>query len=243
MSSGWSTSAAAAGMDRLRASAPWLPPSTSTRRTVPRPANRRSGGGRAERAARTGFPVVRSHPFPRREKVSEKLSMIPVATRASKRFARPGIAFCSWMSRGRRSNHAATPPGADTNPPMPRTRAGRIRRSSAAAWTSATPGRREGSRAPRAAEPPRGNEMEGKPGARNHPGLDTPPRADPAHGPAFLAQPVGHREGGEHVPSGSAGEDAHPGPGHRASPPPRASRSIRTRSPRATQLATRLFPP
>ena len=132
-----------------------------------------------------------------REGVGEALHD-SVAIRASKRFARPGIAFCSWMSRGRRSSHAATPPGADTNPPMPRP----VRAGSAEAARRPGPAPPPSPRRPHAAsaaEPPR--EMKWRGSRRGEPpGPRYPAGADPAHGPASSAQPVGHREGGNTWP-------------------------------------------
>ena len=60
------------------------------------------------------------------------------ARRASTRLVRPAMAFCSWITSGRRSSHAATPPGPETKPPAPSTTRGRWRRTTRSAWHSAT---------------------------------------------------------------------------------------------------------
>ena len=242
ISNGRAARATAAGTERLSVSAPWLPPSTSTRRTALPAAMRLRGGERAVTAVRTGFPVVRSQPLPRWGNVPEKLSMIPVAIRDSTRLASPGNGVLLVYEKGPAQQPGGHPARSRHEPAHSdhhaRTRANQDR----GRLDEGHGHRGERHETRSAAKPAGGDEVKGELGRGNHPGLDSAPRPDPGHRPALLAQPGRHRQGGEHVAPGTAGEDAHPRAGHRPSAI-LVSRSIRTRSPRATQLATRLFPP
>ena len=60
-------------------------------------------------SARTGLPTVRA--LTPGLKLPGNACSTTAANRASQRLVKPGTAFCSWISSGIRSSHAAMPPG------------------------------------------------------------------------------------------------------------------------------------
>ena len=118
--------ATANGTTALRRDAPRLPPTTRRRSAPSRRANLTAGGSWVAISARTGLPTTSSS-TPGGNALGNALSTRR-ANFASTRFEYPAMAFCSWISSGRRVSHAATPPGPVTNPPKPTTRLGLRRR-------------------------------------------------------------------------------------------------------------------
>ncbi len=130
---GLARSAASAGsassMAWFRRCAPWLPPKTRTvnrSRTEAQPRPRRRASP-ARISARTGLPVTCVRRAGKKRAVSANETATALAIRPSARLARPGMAFCSWITRGmraggrrparsgpRRIRRRRTPPAAET---------------------------------------------------------------------------------------------------------------------------------
>ena len=89
----------------------------------------------AAMSERTGFPtqVPAASPSVAGKPVSTRL-----ATLASQRLVRPATAFCSCRTSGLLNSPATSPPGPETNPPMPSNTSGFRRRRINSAWEHAT---------------------------------------------------------------------------------------------------------
>ena len=135
------------------------------------------------------------------------------ASGARQRLVKPAMAFCSWISSGRRHSQAATPPGPVTKPPRPTTTAGRCRRMMASACHSARSRlerrrQQRGARPCRAGRPPRatrsGNLSAGTTRASR-------PRRVPSQitSRERRAQQPRQRQRGKHMSAGAAGHDEH----------------------------------
>ena len=101
------TSYSIPGRSRFRIPAPWLPPTTRTRRR--RSFALETSEGISKNAGRTGLPVTIAPGSPAAPRTD------PTATRRARRdrirFVRPGTAFCSWMSVGILRAHAVATSG------------------------------------------------------------------------------------------------------------------------------------
>ena len=106
-----------------------------SRRCAPRSAS--TGGGHGEdvlphRIADGARLDVRRRSCPGNASSTSRASC------ARQRLVKPAMAFCSWITSGRRVSHAATPPGPVTKPPRPTTTRGRCRHITRSACISAS---------------------------------------------------------------------------------------------------------
>ncbi len=136
ISRGRPTIARAAGTISFSALAPRLPPTTNTRRGEPgvQALSLRSSASE-DISRRSGLPQAIA-PIPA-AKLPGKASSTTVAHRASQRLVVPGILFCSCSINGTPRPLATSPPGPETNPPMPSTTCGLTRRRMANDWRNA----------------------------------------------------------------------------------------------------------
>ena len=163
---------------------------------------------------------------------------------ARQRLVKPAIAFCSWMTSGRRVSQAATPPGPVTKPPRPTTTSGWWRRMTASACTqraAQAKRRREPGQQALAAQPADRQPLDRNALGGDDARLETALGTEPDHLERLLAQQPRERQRREHVPAGAAGHDedraAHVAP--RTVAEPRCSRvaSWYTRSSSPTQAS------
>ena len=131
------SSASARGTQSFNATAPRLPPTTSTDNGPVRPAKRVSGGGTDSMSARSGLPTHSGRP----PATAPNVPGNPVSTRSapwrSTRLASPGLASRLWTISGTCRATAISDPGNDAKPPKPTTTCGARRPMTPAAWTQA----------------------------------------------------------------------------------------------------------
>ena len=129
--------ASARGTHSFSATAPKLPPTTSSRSGPVRPAKRCSGGATATMSARSGLPTHST----RGSRPSPRTPGKPVSTRSapkrSTRLASPAFASRLCTTSGTLRATAISAPGNDAKPPKPMTTAGRRRPSTRNACTHA----------------------------------------------------------------------------------------------------------
>ena len=178
----------------------------------------RSSRARAARAsparisARTGLPVTCVRPTGKQRVVSAKDTATALAIRPSARFAKPGTAFCSWITRGMRARPAASTVGTEAYPPTPNTTCGRNSRRKRPACRI-VPGRAQ--RGGESAPPPRPAHRGGREAPEGAPPTRQDGRLHAARGPdeegVRLRPPrpqgIVHRQGREEMAARPAPRD------------------------------------